>query len=156
VPEPIVESLAASLKLALAQITEANGYQTTVSAVYRPARLGKWSEQDSAIVLKQGDREESDEPAAESRTTFWMPFQMHLLVKKDDSDETPTDTYVNRFAADVEKQLLANEGAAWKVTGVLNWDLTGPVPLPDAAACDGATLTLRVLIRHQYGDPYTP
>jgi hypothetical protein len=122
--------------------------------VARPTRPGGYVPADKQIILIQGDRRPAED-TANSRATYITPFAITLVLITNEKDETPSDTYINRFAADVEKVLLgATSEAAWAFDGRLDFTLSGPEPspLPDI---DGALMILEVTHRHDYGDPYT-
>lgn len=151
--EPVIELCAVAIKTQLATITVANGYLTEVAEVIRPTRMGGYTPKDKQIVMFQGDRHPPEDGEVEGKSEWVQEFVLSLGLMPTESDTTAADTFVNRFAADVEKALKTNE-SAWAFSGRVNWWIP-EVTLVQLPEIDAATLQLNVHYRTAYGDGFT-
>jgi hypothetical protein len=148
--EPIIEQIAAALATSLTGITRANGYGLDVAEVKRPTRGQPVTPKHNQIVMTQGQREPGQAPL--NHDQWIQPFTLFCIVRPDDRDPVPADTYVNRLEAAVQKR-LKDDQATWAAI-VIDWDIAGPDPLPEDLGLDGVALTVNVTYRTLAGDPY--
>lgn len=157
--EPIVENIAAALFTRLESVTEANGYQQTLSAVRPKSTLGDIAPTHLRAVLLQDDpspASESDVPGAPFAQAWWQPFVICIYVRPSDGDSIPIDTRINRVWADVVKAITAP--TAWHTfgAGAINARIDPPERFDhDDGAHEGVMIVVSVLYRTSETDPYT-
>ena len=103
--EPIIEQIAIWLKEALAEITEANGYQQTL-AVKRPedTYIDEQAIENLTTIIVQGDSEPDGEGTMEE--LFWLQqFDISTFFLAQRDAALSVDTRINRVAADIHKRL---------------------------------------------------
>lgn len=155
---PICERIAVKVKVRLGLIDEDDGYETTVSQVVRPTRLGGFTPKDYQLIVTQGNmiynREQSrhgNPPAI----AWVIPFIIAGVIKQNESDTTAVAALKNTFAADVIKAVTSV--ADWH-----NWDQlaidTTFGNVDDYTGSDGQAgfkIGMNVLFRVDEDDPYT-
>ena len=147
---PIVETLARAIVTQLETLTKANGYNFDVEEVVRPLRKGVRL-RDKLVTVEQGAKRPADEEAV--GTDEWIqPFTITLWLLPSDFSETPVDTLVNTFGADVEKAIKADP--QWSATVIDSWVVEGTPVVTEDNALNGAMIDFQVNFRHAYGDPY--
>jgi hypothetical protein len=112
-PEPIIEQIAQWLESAIADVTEANGYQQTLS-VKRPEDryITPESITDLSATIYQSDCEEErgpdiDEPVGDYYPQiYWLQeFVIYVDFFAQAGDELSMDNRINRAAADIYKRI---------------------------------------------------
>lgn len=106
---PIVERIAVVLKARLERIKTSNGFNYTTAGVLRPPRLGKINPRHLQIVLVQDDPSVNDAETKNSGAGLLLgidqPFTILAFLRPGDTDETPIETYINTFEADIRKAI---------------------------------------------------
>jgi len=155
---PIVENIAIELADRIATVTLANGYNSIVTDVERPARYGGWSPANGKVVLLQLDPELNDEYSSQGyprAVAIDQPFALLCYVKTPDDDTTPIDTLINIFAADVIKA-VTQPLASWHGFdgNAINARWEAPQRFEPDGTYDGVTLVLIVTYRTSENNPY--
>lgn len=147
----VLETQVAAIATHAEGITTANGYAFDVGTVLRPSRLASGFEYlHRNVVVQCGARMATEEQSA-GKSTYTLPVYIRMLLL--DPDDGTFDTLVNEFSAAVEKRFCGTE--SWMQTGTINYTLSGPDEIPDGAPASGAQMTLTIVYRHVYGDPFT-
>lgn len=149
---PVVEHIAANIKTAIGEITEADGYNQNLTAI-RPRRndFSDIVPKDLVVLVKQADEEESEEKPL--MIGQWdQPFVLMAIVLDSDDAVTSIDTRTNQVRADIQKKLLVDP-----TRGGYAFDT---VILPSAEFDDGEGFTgiaVKVVVKYRtkYNDPYT-
>lgn len=167
--EPVIERIADAMVAQLKTIIKGATYRQDAYPV-RLNRRGAWKTsartfmkpkslmQDGFVVVEQTDRRLPEEAGPDQYATYMQGFDLHLIVRKSDSDIEPVDTYINRFKSDVEKCLIGGfEGSDWgrSIGGFIEIEITGDRQFDPDVSVDGITLSVDVHYRHAYGDPDT-
>ncbi|HUX15571.1 MAG TPA: hypothetical protein VMW52_03810 [Phycisphaerae bacterium] len=156
-PYPLIERIARAIATALATITAANGYRTTVSEVLRPRRTGeRVTPKANMILLLQagiGPEEELDAAGNPGLIGRVASFSADCVIALSESDARPMDEILNIFAADVEQCLMADP--TWG--GLAIDTLVSGLDYPEAGSgVAGVTVLFDVSYRTDRDDPYSP
>lgn len=157
---PIVEQIADAIYERLRLLTAGASDYITASEVIRFNRKQEYTPKHLQIVLAQGDPvrvRELDFPGNPPAEARQQPFNIRLHVIPSEFDETPTDTLVNVFEAEVRK-VLTTPQATWHLWGNLAIDSQFGDPetiTDDGSGIDGINLILLVTYRTAENDPYT-
>lgn len=156
---PIVEEIALVIADRVAEVTTDNGYYVNVPTVHRPGRNPTQSIVDNLVVLTMGDADRNDDlsPQGSPPGIAWNQ-QFHLLcyLKPDDTDDTPMDTLMSVFAADVMKAVCTPAASWWTFDNnavIAQWQSFQR--MENDGTFDGFVLTLLVIYRTNETDPYT-
>lgn len=150
--DPIVEQIAQNLATSVAAVTVANGYNYSVKEVVRPTREGGYKPGHLVCVITQGDATVRD--GASNFKTWDQPFYVSAFVVPEDGSGDIVDTILNRFRADIEKQIMTDRtlgGLANPLT-----DIGDPTNLVSSdKSFEGVEIRVDVVYRHDIGDPYS-
>lgn len=116
--DPVAERIAVVVKTRLGLIDGTGSYQTTAAGVQRPQRIATFQPKDFLLVVTQQDITKIPElsgPGNPPSTAWSLPFEIAGILRQSETDSTPSDTYKNKFWADVVKAL----------TSVTNWHSFG-------------------------------
>ncbi|QNN23528.1 hypothetical protein HED60_15005 [Planctomycetales bacterium ZRK34] len=159
-PTPIKEQIAALLLSTVAGVTEANGYNYTLSAM-RPTRYGKFSIEDKLALVQQLDPEEDPENsvAGDPGAKAWIqPFIVDVFAVPSEKSTDAIDTQLNVMCADVEKALMAALPPFGTAFDELAFNAS-IAPPEFMAKADGSCEWVRVIVEISYRtdetDPYT-
>lgn len=154
---PIVEQIALAIKAKLLTVTTANGYNVTVSEVLRPTRTGvEASPQSYGIVLLQEDPTQDDELSYDSNVSVigWnQPFSVTLAIWVSEKSETPIDSLLNTFVADVTKALM--DDPQWNDLACYSNVTDYSNGKAEDGSWEGVQITYEVKYRVAEDDPYT-
>jgi hypothetical protein len=155
---PVVEKIAKELYRRLRLLINSTTHNTPVVEVIRPKRIETYSPRHRQIVLTEQDHSRvpsldcpGNPPALAKQITF--NIRCHLI--NDEKSETPIDTLVHMFAADVENVVVGDD-AQWYTfdSNAFMAEWQSEEPITGDGAVDGVNLPLIVTYRHTEGDAY--
>lgn len=154
--EPIAEQIAAKVKTRLERITTGNGYNLTADP-QRVTRLAGYEPGHFAIEISQGTAEPNDElscPGNPPAQAYDMPFELKATIRSSESDTVATDTFRNRFWADMVKVL--GQDTAWHTwDGLAVNSVVGPAePYASDDGEPGVRLVILVTFLIDENNPY--
>lgn len=147
--EPVIEQIAEKIKARL-------GLVIGVDTVTRPLRLNDDPAGDYKITVTQGQQTENIAlscPGNPPAICYDQIFLINGELRPSEEDETPIDTYRNRFSADITKAITSE-------TDWHNWDqlavdtMLGPVAFRQSAESSWLEMQLMVRYRVSENDPY--
>ena len=148
---PIIEYIAENIKDAVNEITVANGFNQTLTAI-RPKRNDfKDVSPDDLVVLIKQDNPETGEAAI--GTADWnQPFWIMAIVLDSDNATDSIDTRINQVRADIEKKLMVDvtRGGYAYDTAILP-----SIEFNDGQGFSGIAVQIAVKYRTELEDPYT-
>jgi len=153
---PVIEQVSQAIQTLIEGVTVDNGYNVTVSAVYRPTKIGGVRLRDKSVILEL-DGKDLDTDGPDGWKTWWVNYSLSCLISPSDNDETPVDTYIAEFASDIEKALVGHEQFVGLITNgtVMDSEVVDGTTIDSMdGSMTGMHLTLRVQVRHLYEDPY--
>jgi hypothetical protein len=118
-PVAVVESIALELKSRLDAMIGANGYQTEICEVQRPARFADFTPRNNQIVLTQGQPErvpDLDRPGEPPSNAYRQQFLIHCHIMQDERNTDAIDSLLNAFHSDVVKA-VASVSSTWHTFG---------------------------------------
>ncbi len=147
----VIEQIAAEIETAINEITVANGFNQTLTAI-RPRRLDFVGIllNDGKVFIWQGDHNAVENPA--SMAAEWLvEFSIGALIIDSDAETDSIDTRLNDVAADILKKLKEDH-----TRGGFAIDTLFPsIAKIDTEEVSGVIVTITVHYRTQYADPYT-
>ncbi len=159
---PVLERISQAIVTRIGGVTKTAGYSLDIGRVSRPKQnwsLENFGHLDAVIVQDDKTRiKESDYDGNPPAIAWDQPFDILLIVRQSESDETPIDQLVNQFEADVQK-CITTPNATWH-----HWDslafnsMMGDQSTRfsnDDGTVEGVALRLNVHFRHSEYDPYT-
>ena len=157
---PIPELIAAVLQTRLQQVTIANGYETNVSLVVRPAPTSDIMPADNQIIISNGDLarlKEMDCGGNPPAYAYQQSYSINAVLRPSEKSSTPAATLQNKITADIVKAITA--GAAWWQMGgnaiQTSWEEISPYDDTKGAA-SGVRFDLVVVFRCDASNPYNP
>ena len=148
---PVVERIALGLEAVLKSVTAAGGYQTNVTQVLRPVRLGipAVPTDPFAVVMTQQD------PKIEGHTNpgaiVWrQTFDLGLYIRVSEQDATPFDQLINMFIADAVKAVMAYRRRGGLA---INTEVQPPL-MATLDKHEGVVMPIDVIYRVSELDPY--
>lgn len=149
---PVIELIAENIKVALAEITEAAGFNQTLHPV-RPKRsdFEQTSWDDLTVLISQT---EAEDQKAEMGFKGWRQyFILTAIVIDAKTVQTPIDTRLNRVTADIVKKLYADTR---RNDLAYDTNIHSAVPFIDEeTAMSGIAIQISVDYRTKEDDPYT-
>jgi hypothetical protein len=103
-PLAVVERIAVELYSRLTAMVNSPTYETCITQVVRPTRLGDFTPINGTIVLTQGAPQrvpELDYPGNPPAICYRQMFNLRYLLLTDENDDTPIDTTMNQAHADI-------------------------------------------------------
>ncbi len=155
---PIIEQIMTKVVAALQGITTGNGYEQTVSEVYRPKTIlgyGTVPNKDLSIQLILGDPTRNEELSRMGNPPLvaWdQPLEMNLIYRPSESATSAIELVLNKFWSDVIKAIYADP--QWGALAI-NTEISDPqwlISQDDGFVGINATVNLQY--RHQENNPY--
>jgi len=119
--DSVAEKIATTLKTRLGLISTGSGYETTVSSVIRPTRLGGFHPDDYQIILNQGDIVKNDElshPGNPPAQAWNYPFEIIGILRPSETSTLAIDKFKNTFWADIVKAITTSaDSTPWHTFG---------------------------------------
>ncbi len=149
---PIKELIAEDIKAKIAEITEGNGFNYTLSAV-RAKRSNflnaAWA--DLTVIINQtGEIEMVSAGLTKQRD---LQFVLTCIYTGSDESTVPLGTPLNRIAADIEKKLMEDPT---RDGNAIDTVVHGSVPKYDSqSGVTGVFIEVSVHYRTKDDDPYT-
>ena len=154
--DPIIEQIAQAIRTQLLTISVDNGYETDVTDVVRPTRIGRFVDpKHLQIAMIQEDPEPYDDlsyPGNPPGRAWQQRYLLDCIVLSSDRETTPIAETINKFSADVIKALFADPQWA---TLALDTIVEAPRMLAEPGGPDGITIPLVIRYRVLENDPYT-
>ena len=157
--DPIIEKLALQVLSEVSNVTEANGYNITLSDVVRETRIGHNPRHLLAVIRQDYEDEAGIEQGNPAIITIPVVWLVTVYVLNSDRDQTAIDRLMNIACADVTKAVTANWNVktADTIGGLAyNWELLSPQAFESG---DGAynmiVCRYRSMVRVNENDPYT-
>jgi len=150
---PIIEQIAVKIVDYVKEITVANGFNETLTAI-RPKRLHLESDtnRDKLVVIQQEEEAAVEEES--TSTIIWLqPFAIQAIVLDSDDATDPIDTRLNIIRSDIEKKLMSDDCRELEGMGTIFLD--GATKFLDDAANSG--ISVDVIVRYEVltNDPCT-
>lgn len=156
--DPIIEQLAAAVVDEVNNVTEANGYNVTLSGVVRDTRKGHSPRHLLAVIRQDYDEEAGFEQGNPVIVTIPVVWLVNVYVTPSDHDTTAIDRLLNFVWADVTKAITANwnNGTSPIDTLAYGWSVMAPQAFEAGdGSYQGITCRYRSLVRVNENDPYT-
>jgi hypothetical protein len=147
--DPIREQILETIKIAMASISIASGYQQDVQGVYRSGEATlNIDENPSVLIIDRGDVQKKHiRGAYENR----MQVDFKAIVRE--GDDAKRLDLVHRLLADIQKIIVVNEG--WAGLAKKTWLRSSGVgvgELQDPLAVD--TLSVEIMYRVERANPF--
>ena len=156
----IPELIAQVLQTRLQQITIANGFETTVSTVERPAPTSDMKPEDNQIIVSNGDLNrlrELDCGGNPPAYAYQQGYQINAVMRPSEKSNTAASALQNKMTADIVKAITA--GAAWWQMGgnaiLTEWEDIAPYDDSNGSAA-GVRFELKCTFRCDANNPYNP
>tara|TARA_R100000951_G_scaffold70820_2_gene59740 strand:- start:12186 stop:12674 length:489 start_codon:yes stop_codon:yes gene_type:complete len=156
----IPELIAIVLQTRLQQIKIANGFETTVTVVERPAPTSDMKPQDNQIVISNGNlarRKEMDCGGNPPAYAYQQSYSINAVLRPSETSSTASATLQNRLTADMVKAITAGV-AWWQMDGnaiMSEWEEIAPYEDSQGSAA-GVRFELAVTFRCDANNPYNP
>ena len=148
---PVIENIAANLKDTIAEITVANGFNQTLSAVRsRRNDFSDISPDDLTVLIVQMDEDKLDSAIG---TYEWdQHFLLMTFVIDSDTSITPIDTRRNQVKSDIIKKIkeTASRGGY-----AIDTKIQPSAMFDDGEGFCGVAVEIAVHYRVDEDDPYT-
>ncbi len=156
--DPVIGNLAEALVTQLATVTEANGYNVTLSSVARETRKGDNPRHLLAIVRQDyGDEAGVEQGQGQAIVTMPVIFIVKVYVQPSDRDVTPIDRLLNIVWADITKALASvwNDEAQSLGSLAYNWTVLAPEVFETDDRFNQILCRYAAFVRFNESDPYT-
>lgn len=156
----IPELIAQVLQTRLQQITIANGFETTVSIVERPAPTSDMKPEDNQIVISNNDLsrfKEMDCGGNPPAYAYKQGYQINAVLRPSEKSTTPAASLQNKITADIVKAITAGV-AWWQMDGnsiLTEWEDIAPYDDSQGSAA-GVRFELTCTFRCDANNPYNP
>jgi len=148
--KPIIELIAENIEAAVNQITVANGYQQTLSAI-RPKKndFAYDLPENNKVLILQSDEEVVKPPTAYKR---WRAiFGLTAIVIDSDAETESIDSRLNRITADIEKKLKEDNRRG---ENAISTEVESCVFF-SVEKCSGSEIRVAVEYQTKFDDPYS-
>ena len=150
---PVIETIAVKIAALIDAITEAAGFNQTLTAV-RPKRIHLESDinTDLTVIIEQEDPELMEQT---DDVIIWrQPFTLQALVIDSDDATTAIDTRLNQVRSDIEKKLMESEN--WKLDGIADSiQFRSPEKFIADPQVAGIAVNIDVIYEINTTDPYS-
>lgn len=119
----IIEQIAVVIQDRIKAVTVANSYNVTVKEVIRPSRYDEISLQNYSVLMMQttADPLDTSLPGNPAASLWQEQFSISMYITPSEKSNTPIDTLVNEFRADVIKGItVSGDTSDWS-----QWDSLG-------------------------------
>ena len=151
--DPIEELIAQNVKTTALTVTTDNDYNESVNEVYRLTSVEGFNAIHLNVVILEDPPERDREAESAGSHTWRKVFGLALYFRPSDEDESPQDTGINRFRADMAKAMMIDHTRGGYA---MDTDILDPAVMTDEnGVVQGCLLPIEVSYRTLETDPYT-